>query len=150
MRISKRWRRAPLLIAVLVVAATTVFYVRRGREMARRTISVANLAAIAKVVAEYGDAPSLAGPEYLCHLAEIGAIKAETLVSPNERLHDAKCSYVILNRKGVGDDQSCVIGYEDPRNYDRRGTVVLYADTHAEFVGGEVLKQLEQADLMKP
>lgn len=125
----------PLMVSI------TLPSLARAREMAKRTVSAANLRQVG--VSSYTYAIEHQGkfPDNIWVLLEEGGLVAETLRSPLEVDEDARCSYIYIGGQSDTGDPTCVLAYEKPVNHDHEGTNVLYLDSHVEWVKMDRLRR---------
>ncbi|HPD28894.1 MAG TPA: type II secretion system protein GspG [Phycisphaerae bacterium] len=119
--------------AIPLGAAILLPSLSRARVLAKRTASAANLSGLGKALYTYAVEHDDQFPPDLRTLVDSGAISEKSLRSPLDE-SDATSSYIYISGQTTEVDQRNVIAYENPENHDNEGTVVLFADSHVEFM----------------
>jgi prepilin-type processing-associated H-X9-DG protein len=134
---------APMMVSILLPSLS------RARELAKRTVSAANLkelAQAAKVYAtDYGDVL----PSDLETLVNIGGIPGKQLQNPsNDNAHNA-CDYYYVTGLTEADPADWVLAYGDPADHAGEGANIVFLDAHVEFVKepqfSKVIQEFQEA-----
>jgi general secretion pathway protein G len=105
----------------------------RARELSKRSVSAANLRAVAIGCFTYANENEGKFPPDLDTLVREGAIARQTLISPLDKEHVAS-SYVYISGQKDSMDPRNIVAYEYPENYDYEGTNAAFLDGHVEYM----------------
>ena len=124
-----------LLVSILLPSLA------RARELAKRTVSSANLRGIGRGMYIYANDHEERFPDSLHELIEAGHITPEMLTSPRDR--EGAVSYIYISGQSPAGDARNIVAYE--RIIGDEGTNVLFLDGHVEWMKLEDLKRALQA-----
>jgi prepilin-type processing-associated H-X9-DG protein len=112
-----------------------------AQEEAKKDVAMANMNAIGKGIILYQAEHNDQSPASLDDLVKAGTISKEMLESPSakgKKIDTPHYVYIQLPSSASGD---MLMAYEKPEINDNKGTNVLYADGHVEWVSMEKFKK---------
>lgn len=123
---------ATILAAPALTASIMLPSLGRARELAKRSVSAANLRAIGMACHMHAQQHQNAFPPNFDTLLKAGILTEKMLESP--RLPSGVPAYVYIAGQSLASDPQNVLAYE--RQADEEGTNVLFVDGHAEWIPG--------------
>lgn len=124
----------PLMASILLPSLA------RARELAKRTVSAANLKGVGVSCLIYANEHNELFPPDLQTLVEDGSITPAQLESP-KRVRGREC-YVYVVRQGNGSDPRNILAYERRDLNDGEGVNVLFVDSSVRFVRMDEFEKL--------
>ncbi len=106
----------------------------RARTLAKRTVSMANVRGLLMACHIYANDHNDQFPPSLESLIDEGSVVKKMLRSPLETRNRNSYVYLAAGSQNIPDPGQTVVIYEHPENHGNEGTVVGFADGHAEFV----------------
>lgn len=140
------------VVSIVLLIGLALFFgsafvtpVGRPRESANRVKCASNLRQIGQAIQLYAQANAGAFPSDIPALLSAGTIGLDVICCPSasdekatsiaQAAQPTHCSYLYVGSNlTVSSDPECIVALDDPANHNLKGSNVLFADGHAEFI----------------